>query len=49
VLGGDGVRLELGNHPVAKELAALGLPAAAQLSTWTDHMQGTFEAPVPLV
>jgi hypothetical protein len=49
VLGGDGVTLELGNHPVAKELSALGLPAEAQLSTWTEHMQGTFEAPVPLV
>ena len=46
--GGEGVTLELGDHPVAKELAALGLPAAAQMSTWTEHMQGTFDAPVPL-
>lgn len=45
---GDGVALELGEHPIAKELASLGLPAAAQMSTWTEHMQGTFEAPEPL-
>ena len=48
VTGGDGVTLELGEHPVAKELAALGLPAAAQMSTWTEHMQGTFDTPAPL-
>jgi hypothetical protein len=33
---------------VAKELAALGLPATADMSTWTERMQGTFETPVPL-
>jgi hypothetical protein len=48
VAGGEGVAIELGDHPVAKELAALGLPAPAQMSTWTEHMQGRFEAPVPL-
>lgn len=48
VAGGDGVSLELGAHPVAKELAALGLPAPAQMSTWTEHMQGRFDTPVPL-
>ena len=48
VVGGDGVSLELGDHPVAKELASLGLPRAADMSTWTEHMQGTFETPVPL-
>ena len=48
VAGGDGVTLELGEHPVAKELARLGLPAAAQMSTWTEHMQGTFDTPAPL-
>ncbi|MDD9369205.1 MAG: acetoacetate decarboxylase family protein [Acidimicrobiales bacterium] len=48
VAGGDGVTIELGEHPVAKELAALGLPAPAQMSTWTEHMQGRFEAPVLL-
>ena len=48
LVGGDGVALELGDHPVAKELATLGLPAAAQMSTWTEHMRGTFETPDPL-
>ncbi|HEY8523813.1 MAG TPA: acetoacetate decarboxylase family protein [Acidimicrobiales bacterium] len=48
VPGGAGVTLELGDHPVAKELAALGLPAEAQLSTWTERMRGTFEEPRPL-
>lgn len=46
--GGEGVALQLGEHPVAKELAALGLPAAAQMSTWTEHMRGTFDAAAPL-
>jgi hypothetical protein len=45
---GEGVTLELGDHPVAKELAGLGLPAPADMSTWTEHMQGTFEAPAPV-
>jgi hypothetical protein len=48
LVGGDGVALELGDHPVAKELATLGLPAAAQMSTWTEHMRGTFETPAAL-
>jgi Acetoacetate decarboxylase (ADC) len=48
LVGGDGVTLDLGDHPQAKELAALGLPAPAQLSTWTEHMQGTFETAEPL-
>jgi hypothetical protein len=43
--GGEGVTLELGDHPLAGKLASLGLPAPAILSTWTEHMQGTFEAP----
>jgi hypothetical protein len=45
---GEGVELELGDHPVGRELAALGLPAPAVLTTWTEHMRGTFEAPRPL-
>jgi Acetoacetate decarboxylase (ADC) len=48
LLGGDGVTLVLGDHPVAKELATLGLPAPAQMATWTEHMHGTFETPEPL-
>jgi len=39
---GDGVRLELGDHPLAKELASLGLPGPALMSTWTEHMHGSF-------
>ena len=45
---GDGVVLELGSHPVSKELASLGLPAPAVLSTWTGKMKATFETPVRL-
>lgn len=44
----EGVTLELGDHPVAKELATLGLPGPAVLSTWTEHMRGTFETPRPV-
>ena len=47
-LGGDGVRLELGTHPVAEELASLGLPCEPVLSTWTERVQATFEQPRPL-
>jgi hypothetical protein len=47
-IGGAGVTLELGDHPLAKELAALGLPAAAEMTTWTEHMQGSFDTPAPL-
>jgi hypothetical protein len=43
VLGGEGVTLELGSHPIAKELRSLGLPTEPQLSTWTERMQATFE------
>jgi Acetoacetate decarboxylase (ADC) len=48
VAGGDGVELELGSHPLARELASLGLPAPAVMSTWTEQMQGSFDAPTPL-
>jgi hypothetical protein len=48
VLGGEGVSLTLGTHPVAKELASLGLPSEPVLSTWTERMQATFEEPRPL-
>jgi hypothetical protein len=45
---GEGVELELGDHPIAKELGAMGLPRPASMSTWTEHMHGTFEAAQPL-
>ncbi len=46
--GGEGVELELGDHPVAGALRRLGLPKAAILSTWSEHQGGVFEAPEPL-
>jgi hypothetical protein len=46
--GGDGVSLELGDHPIAKELAALGLPKPASMTTWTEEMHGTFGPARPL-
>ena len=48
LISGDGATLELGDHALAKELAGLGLPAPAQMSTWTEHMRGTFGAAEPL-
>lgn len=45
ILGGSGVTLELGSHPIAKELQSLGLPTEPQLSTWTEQMQASFETP----
>jgi hypothetical protein len=48
VAGGEGVTLELGEHALAKDLAGLGLPGPAVMSTWTERMAGTFAAPAPL-
>jgi len=48
VFGPEGVELELGTHPIGKELAGLGLPAPAFMSTWTEQMQATFEEPHPV-
>ena len=49
LLGGDGVELELGTHAVADELAALGLASQHPImTTWTEHMRGTFGTPVAL-
>ncbi len=45
VLGGEGVTVEMGTHPIAKELTSLGLPSEPVLSTWTERMQATFETP----
>jgi hypothetical protein len=43
------VALTLGDHPVAKELASLGLsPDSVVLTTWTEHMEARFEEPSPL-
>lgn len=44
--GGAGVELELGDHSIANDLRSLGLPnAPLMLSTWVDHMRGSFGAP----
>jgi hypothetical protein len=47
-MGFDPIALELGTHPIAKELAGLGLSPAPAFTTWTERMQATFEAPRPL-
>ena len=47
--GADGVCLELGDHPIAEELLGLGLEDAAPvMSTWTEHMNGSFGRAVKL-
>jgi len=43
--GGEGVVLTLGTHPIANDLRALGLPTQPMLSTWMEHMRGSFGAP----
>ncbi len=41
--GGEGVTLELGDHPIADELRSLGVESAAPLlSNWSEHMRGSF-------
>ena len=41
--GGEGVALELGDHPLSDELRSLGLdPASPLLSAWSEHMRGSF-------
>lgn len=47
--GGQGVVLELGDHAIADELRGLGLAEASPvLSTWTEHMSGSFGTPKKL-
>jgi hypothetical protein len=43
-----GVSLQLGDHPLAAELAGLGLPAEPVSSIRIERMQGSFEEPQPL-
>ena len=40
-----GVELALGDHPIADELRALGLPRRAMLGVWLGKMNGRFETP----
>lgn len=46
--GGQGVTLELGDHPIAEELRKLGLPKEPLLSNWCEHMRGSFGPSLPL-
>jgi hypothetical protein len=41
--GGEGIELELGSHPIADQLRSLGLPKPALMSTWNEHMRGSFD------
>lgn len=43
--GPDGVELVLGPHPLAAQLRGLGLPAPPMMSTWMEHMHGSFGSP----
>jgi hypothetical protein len=43
--GGNGVELQLGDHPIANELRSLGLPATPLVATWAEHFYGSFGAP----
>jgi len=43
-----GTELELGDHPLAGELRALGLPRRALFTVWMERMHGRFEAPEPM-
>ena len=47
-MGFDSIELELGTHPIAKELAGLSLSPAPAFTTWTEHMNAAFEEPLPL-
>ena len=40
-----GAALTLGEHPIADELRALGLPRRALMTVWMEHSHATFEAP----
>jgi hypothetical protein len=40
-----GVELALGDHTIANELRALGLPRRAMLGVWLGKMHGRFETP----
>jgi hypothetical protein len=44
----SGAELELGNHPYAESLRALGLPKRPMMATWMEKMHGRFDAPEKL-
>ena len=41
----SGVTLELGDHPFAAKLRALGLPKKPLMAVWMEHMHATFDPP----
>ena len=41
-------KLVLGDHPLADDLRALGLPRRALVSVWMEHAHGLFESPEPV-
>jgi hypothetical protein len=43
-----GATLDLGDHRIAEELRALGLPRAPLMTVWMGHQHARFEAPVPV-
>jgi len=43
-----GATLELGDHPIADDLRALGLPRAPLMTVWMGRQHGCFEAPAPV-
>ncbi|MET7767587.1 acetoacetate decarboxylase family protein [Nocardia sp. NPDC005366] len=43
-----GVELKLGNHPMAGELAGLGLPTRAPMTSTVDRLTMTFQDAVPV-
>jgi len=43
-----GAALTLGDHPIAGQLRALGLPHRALMTVWMEHSHGRFEAPEPV-
>jgi hypothetical protein len=43
-----GARLELGDHALADELRAVGLPRRALFTAWMEHMRARFGAPEKL-
>ena len=47
-LGGSGVELELGPHPIADDLRSLGLPKKPLMTTWAEKMVMSFGPPEKL-
>jgi hypothetical protein len=43
-----GVDVTLGDHPLADDLRALGLPRRALLGAWLGKMHGRFEEPASI-